>query len=245
MPTYRLTLCYDGTRYDGWQKQGNTPKTIQQRLEAALSEALSQPVEVAGSGRTDAGVHARAQTASFRADTALSCGEILSALRSRLPEDVGAVSLEEAPPRFHARLNCKGKTYVYRVWNSESPNVFERRFLHFQPEPLDLDAMRKAADCLAGRHDFSAFCANPRLKKSAVRTLQPVVIERLGEEVRLRMTGSGFLYNMARIIAGTLLQVGLGLLDAAALPGILAAGDRALAGPTAPAKGLTLWEVYY
>lgn len=127
MPNFRMTLSYDGTRYNGWQRQGNTPDTIQGRLETVLSDLLAQPVEVAGSGRTDAGVHARMQTASFRAKTDLPASELLRRLRARLPGDIGVLTLEETAPRFHARLSCRGKTYVYRVWNSETPNVFERR----------------------------------------------------------------------------------------------------------------------
>ena len=129
MPNFRMTLSYDGTRYNGWQRQGNTPDTIQGRLEAVLSDLLDQPVEVAGSGRTDAGVHARMQTASFRARTDLPAPELLRQLRARLPGDIGVLTLAEAAPRFHARLSCRGKTYVYRIWNSETPNVFERRYV--------------------------------------------------------------------------------------------------------------------
>ncbi len=145
MPNFRMTLSYDGTRYNGWQRQGNTPDTIQGRLEAALSDLLAQPVEVAGSGRTDAGVHARMQTASFRAKTDLSAPELLRQLRARLPGDIGVLTLEETAPRFHARLSCRGKTYVYRVWNSETPNVFERRYVYALPQPLDTAAMQRAA----------------------------------------------------------------------------------------------------
>ena len=130
MPNFRMTLSYDGTRYNGWQRQGNTPDTIQGRLEAVLSDLLAQPVEVAGSGRTDAGVHARMQTASFRAKTDLPAPELLRRLRARLPGDIGVLTLEETAPRFHARLSCRGKTYVYRIWNSETPNVFERRYVY-------------------------------------------------------------------------------------------------------------------
>ena len=171
MPNFRMTLCYDGGRYNGWQRQGNTRNTIQEKLEAALGDILAQPVEVAGSGRTDAGVHARAQTASFRAKTDLTADELLHALRARLPEDIGALDLTEAPPRFHARLSCTGKTYVYRVWNSETPNVFARKYVYALPQPLDLAAMRRAAEALCGTHDYTSFCANRHMKKSAVRTV--------------------------------------------------------------------------
>ena len=245
MPNYKLRLCYDGTRYRGWQKQGNTEKTVQGKLEAALSRLLSQEVEVAGCGRTDAGVHAREQVCSFRAETGLSCEELLAALRRALPEDIGALSLEIAPPRFHARLSCKEKTYVYRIWNSETPNVFERRYLLPVPEVLDVDAMKKAAALLCGRHDFAAFCSLRRSKKSAVRELRSLEILREGEELRLVFTGDGFLYNMVRILTGTLLEVGRGERSPEDMPSILASGDRAQAGPTAPAQGLTLWRVSY
>jgi tRNA pseudouridine38-40 synthase len=245
MQNFKLTLCYEGTRYNGWQKQGNTPKTIQEKLETAFGEILSQPVEIAGSGRTDAGVHARAQVASFKANTQKTCTEMLDDLRIRLPEDIGATSLEIATPRFHARLSCVEKTYVYRVWNSGQPNVFERRYMTAVPQTLDLDVMHKAAVQLTGTHDFSAFCANRHMKKSALRTLNSVLVERLGDEVRFTLTGNGFLYNMARIIAGTLLDVGQGKLQTNNMSGILASLDRKQAGPTAPAQGLILWEVRY
>ena len=126
---FRLTLAYDGTRYRGWQRQGNTPDTIQSKLENLLGRLLGQNVEIHGSGRTDAGVHAAGQVASFRADTDMDCSALLKAIREYLPEDIGALSLEEAPARFHARLSAKEKTYVYRVWNSDVPCVFERRYV--------------------------------------------------------------------------------------------------------------------
>lgn len=245
MPNFKLVLSYEGTRYNGWQKQGNTARTIQEKLERTLGDVLGMPVEIAGSGRTDAGVHARQQVASFRADTAMSSGDILFGLRKLLPEDIGALSLEVAQPRFHARLSCKGKTYVYRVWNSDLPKVFERRYMFALGEPLDLEAMREATVPLLGSHDFSAFCANKNMKKSAVRTLYDISISRDGDEVRMAFTGNGFLYNMARIIAGTLIKAGQGLLLPGEMAEILDSRDRLRAGPTAPAQGLILWEVNY
>ena len=244
MSTFRLTLSYDGTRWQGWQRQGNTENTIQKKLEDTLSQILGQPVEVAGSGRTDAGVHARMQSASFRADTALSADVILRALRSYLPEDIGCEALEESPPRFHARLNCKGKTYLYRVWNSDKPCVFERRYVTRFPEGLDVAAMRRAAKHLEGTHDFAAFHTG-HAKKSTVRRIDSIEILRDGEEVRLFFRGDGFLYNMARILAGTLLEAGAGRMDPDDIPAILESKDRRRAGPTAPAKGLILWETFY
>ena len=245
MQNFRLVLCYDGTRYRGWQKQGNTDNTIQGRMEALLSRLLSQEIELAGSGRTDAGVHARRQVCSFRADTDRSCEALLRELRTHLPEDIGAVSLEPAPPRFHARLSCVGKTYVYHIWNSETPNVFRRRYMLQLPEELDLEAMDRAARLLLGRHDFSAYCSLKKMKKSPVRELRELRIVQNGEEVQLVFTGDGFLYNMVRILTGTLLEVGLHQRTAESVLHVLESRDRAHAGPTAPAYGLTLWDVHY
>ena len=155
------------------------------------------------------------------------------------------LTLEETAPRFHARLSCRGKTYVYRIWNSETPNVFERRYVYALPQPLDTAAMQRAAALLCGRHDYTSFCANRRMKKSAVRTVDAITVERLGDEVRLTFSGDGFLYHMVRILTGTLLEVGLGQRDADTMPAILAARDRSAAGATAPARGLILWETRY
>ena len=245
MRNFKLTLCYDGGRYRGWQRQGNTENTIQAKMEAILSRLLGQEIELAASGRTDAGVHARCQVCSFRAETEADVRFMLTELRKYLPEDIGALSLEEAPARFHARLSCREKTYLYRVWNSAQPNVFERKYLHVFPGALDLDAMHEAAALLLGEHDFSAFCTNPRMKKSAVRCLTDIRIERAGGELRLFYTGGGFLYNMVRIMTGTLLEVGAGRRSAESVRAALESRDRAQAGPTAPAQGLILWDVRY
>ena len=245
MPNFKLIVCYDGSRYNGWQKQGNTENTIQARLENALSGILGEPVEISGSGRTDAGAHAKMQAASFRAKTQMPPEEILKKLRGVLPEDIGAMSLDIAEPRFHARLSCVGKTYVYRVWNSERPNVFERRYLYTVTDPLDITAMQKAAEHFLGSHDFTAFCSSKRMKHSAVRCIDALRVERIGAEIRFTVSGDGFLYNMVRIIVGTLLEVGKGSLPPDAIPDIISSLDRQNAGPTAPAKGLCLYEVRY
>ena len=245
MRNFKLTLCYDGGRYDGWQRQGNSDDTIQGRLETLLSRLLDQSIEVAGSGRTDAGVHALEQVCSFRAETEEDCGELLRQIRRYLPEDIGAIALEDAPPRFHARLSCREKTYVYRIWNSDEPNVFERKWMLSVPQELDTEAMRRAAAQLPGEHDFSSFCANRHMKKTAVRKLKSIEITRMGNEIRIALTADGFLYHMVRIIVGTLLEVGEGKRAAEDMAAILASRDRMEAGPTAPAQGLTLWSVKY
>ncbi len=180
MPVYKMLLEYDGSRYRGWQRLGDTDMTVQGKVETALSRLFGTPVEISGSGRTDAGVHARGQVASFETVRDLPPAELLHDLRRHLPEDVGVISLDYAPPRFHARYNALEKTYCYRVWNSEAPCVFERRFVYVFPDRLDLDRMRSAARRLLGEHDFRSFSAG-RTKKSTVRTLSRLTVERVGE----------------------------------------------------------------
>ena len=245
MPNYRLTLCYDGTRWKGWQKQGNTDHTIQGKLETLLSRLLDQPIEVAASGRTDAGTHAKRQVVSFRAKTALTTQEILDGLRRYLPADIGAVSLEQVEPRFHARFSCTGKTYIYRIWNSDEPNVFERNYLYHLHEPLDVPAMRRAAEDLCGTHDYKAFCSLKRTKKSTVRRVDSITIQELGPELLFTFEGNGFLYHMVRILVGTLLEVGRGNLRPEEMGDILVSQDRKRAGETVPACGLCLVDVRY
>jgi len=244
MRNIRLDLCYDGTRYKGWQRLPGTDATIQGKLETALSRILGEPVEVSGSGRTDAGVHAKGQVANFHCRSDLSTEDILTQLRRYLPEDIGIYSCREVSPRFHARLNAREKTYCYRIWNSSSPCVFQRRFVTILDEPLDFSAMKSAAGLLIGEHDFSAFCGNAKMKKSTVRTLRSIEILPEGDELRIKFTGDGFLYNMVRILAGTLIEVGRGTRDAASVP-ILFGGKRSDAGFLAPAQGLCLEEVRY
>lgn len=243
MSVYRLELCYDGSRYKGWQRQGNTSPTVQEKLETVLSRILGEEIKCAGSGRTDAGVHARQQVVSFHA-APLDCSAVLHALREHLPEDIGALSLCEAPPRFHARLSCRGKTYLYRLWYSSDPSVFERKYVWRRTGTLNVAEMEKAAVALCGRHDYAAFSTG-RTKKSTVRTVESIRIEDTGRELRFFFRGDGFLYNMVRILTGTLVEVGEGRRSADDMAGILAARERKNAGPTAPAQGLILWNVEY
>ena len=244
MRNLRLDICYDGTRYRGWQRLGDSDNTIQGKLEAALSRILGETVEVSGSGRTDAGAHARGQVVSFRCESTMPCDEILSQLRRYLPEDIGIYSCREVHDRFHARLNAKTKTYCYRIWNSDAPCVFERRFVYCLPDGLDVAKMEAAARCFMGEHDFSAFCANKKMKKSTVRRIDALRIDRVGEELRVTVSGNGFLYKMVRILVGTLIEVGRGEREADTIPALFGA-KREEAGYLVPASGLCLMEVTY
>ncbi|MGM9668327.1 MAG: tRNA pseudouridine(38-40) synthase TruA [Faecousia sp.] len=244
MRNLRLDICYDGTRYQGWQRQPGDIMTIQGKLETALSRILEEPVEVFGSGRTDTGVHAKGQVANFHCKNPMPADEILRQLRRYLPDDIGIYSCREVSERFHARLNARRKTYCYRIWNSEEPCVFEKRFVTPIPEKLDLEAMRSAANCFLGEHDFGAFCTNRKTKKSTVRTIYSCDVERIGKEIRVTVTGNGFLHNMVRILVGTLLEVGMHTRDGASIPGLFG-GKREEAGAMAPARGLCMMEVIY
>ena len=245
MYNYKLTIQYDGTRYRGWQVQGNTDLTIQGKLEGVLSRLTGQPVELHGSGRTDAGVHALGQVANVKLPHPVEPSELLGELNRYLPADIGVIAAEPAPERFHARLNARSKTYRYRIWNSAIPNVLERSYLYALPEPLDVAAMEQAAADLVGTHNFRSFCGLKRFKKSTVRTITDISITQDGAEVRLEFTGNGFLMRMVRILAGTLVEVGLGQREADSMPAVLAAQDRAAAGPALPAQGLALVRVEY
>ena len=244
MRNLRLDICYDGTRYRGWQRLQGQENTIQGKLEQTLSRILGEDIEISGSGRTDAGAHALHQIANFHCESTMPCEQILSELRRYLPEDIGIYSCQEASERFHARLNCKDKTYRYRVWNSDKPAVFDRRFVYCMPEKLDLKAMQKAAAHFIGEHDFSAFCANKKMKKSTVRRIDLVEINAVGEELVFTFTGNGFLYNMVRIMVGTLLEVGIGQRDPDSIPELFGA-KREEAGHLVSAQGLCLMEVTY
>ena len=244
MRNLRLDICYDGTRYRGWQRLPGKDDTIQGKLETALSRILEEPIEVSGSGRTDAGVHALGQVVNFHCRSNKKSQEILADLRRYLPEDIGIYSCRDVSERFHARLNAKEKTYRYRIWNSEGPCVFQRRFVAVFPERLDIEKMEAAAQILLGEHDFSAFCGNAKMKKSTVRFIRNIRIEREGEELQLFFTGNGFLHNMVRILVGTLVEVGRGERDVASVANLFG-GKRADAGFLAPSQGLCLMEVEY
>ena len=244
MRNVRLDICYDGSKYKGWQRLPTTENTIQSKLETALSRILEEPIEVVGSGRTDAGTHAELQVVNFHCHSIMDCNAIMSQLRRYLPEDIGIYSCRNVSERFHARLNAKTKTYVYRVWNSELPCVFDRKYVYRDSAVLDVTRMRVAASYFLGTHDFSAFCANKNMKKSTVRCIHSLEIQQIDNEVRFIVTGNGFLHHMVRIIVGTLLEVGRGERDADSIPELFGQ-NRSLAGALVPACGLCLMEVTY
>ena len=241
---YKMTVQYDGTRYSGWQRQGNTASTVQGKLERILSSLLSEPIEISGSGRTDAGVHAVGQVANFKTDTPLSCGDFLDRFNEALPRDIAVTQLGVCSPRFHARLSAKEKTYRYAIWNSMASNVFERRYLYQLPEKLDLAAMEAVGKQLLGTHDFRGFSTG-HTKKSTVRALQRVELQTAGDRVEIFFTANGFLYNMARIMAGTMIEAGLHQRTPESVGEVFETCDRKKAGFTAPPQGLCLMEVLY
>lgn len=244
MRNIRLDICYDGTRYRGWQRLANNDNTIQAKLENALSRILGEPIEISGSGRTDAGTHAMGQVANFHCESNMPVDEILKQLRMYLPEDIGIYSCKNVSPRFHARLNAKTKTYRYRVWHSENPCVFDRKFVYVCPGQYDLEAMKIAAAYYLGEHDFSAFCANKKMKKSTVRYVESFEIQKTENEIVFLVTGNGFLHHMVRIMVGTLLEVGRADREPESIQALFGA-ERSEAGELIPACGLCLMEVTY
>ena len=262
MMNVKLIIAYDGTRYNGWQKQGNVHNTIQEKLEETISRLVGEPIEIAGSGRTDAGVHALAQTANFKmSDRAVrksgenclwheASGDSFFAsfqktLNSYLPQDIRILDVCEADERFHARLSAKGKHYSYRIDQGEVARIFDRKYVARIDTPLDLEKMKKAAGYLVGQHDYKSFCANKRMKKSTVRTVRKIEFHKSEGQIKIDFYGDGFLYHMIRIMVGTLVEVGRHERKPEEMETILQALDRSRAGYLAPAQGLFLEEVFY
>lgn len=245
MRNFKLELSYDGGRYRGWQRLGNTDNTIQGKLETVITRMLGCRTEVIGSGRTDAGVHAMHQIANFHGETDMTTDEICTYLRKYLPEDIGILSVTEVSPRFHSRLNAVSKTYRYRIWNSSVPCVFERKYVWQVEEKLNVEYMQQAAEYFLGTHDFIGFCSNKHFKKSSDRTIYSLSVEPCSNELVITVSSNGFLYNMVRIIVGTLVAVGRGELRPDQIPAIIDSKSRENAGITAPPQGLCLMEVFY
>ena len=245
MINYKMILQYDGSRYSGWQVQGNTEQTIQGKLQSVLEKMTGEEIELYGSGRTDAGVHAMGQVANFKLQSAYEPEEIKRYCNQYLPEDIVVLEVSEVPLRFHSRLNAIKKTYCYRIFLGEKPDVFRRKYVTPVAENLDINKMKAAAEVLLGTHDFTSFCGNRHFKKSAVRTIYEIRLEEKTDELDIYFTGNGFLQNMVRILTGTLLEVGTGKQEVCEMKEILEGRNRSLAGTMAAAKGLVLVNVEY
>lgn len=246
MLNVKMLIQYDGTRYEGWQVQKTTEDTIQGKLENVLTRLFGYDVEVIGSGRTDAGVHARAQVANFHIKERRDLAELCKEVNHFLPEDIAVLEMHYVEERFHARYYAISKTYRYRIHYSPASAVFERKYVYtYLDRPLDVERMRRAAVFLLGEHDFKSFCSNKHMKKSTVRRIDAIEIQDNGRELTIDYTGNGFLQNMVRILTGTLMEIGWGDKEPEDIRRILDAGNRAEAGFTAPACGLTLMEVRY
>ena len=242
---YKILVQYDGTRYEGWQRQERTESTIQGKIEAVLSKMCGEEVQIQGAGRTDAGVHAKEQVANVHLKEQVDPQEVKQYLNRYLPEDIAVSEVTEVPERFHSRLNATGKIYVYRIATGEVKKVFERRYIYDFGEKPDVHLMRQAAEILAGTHDFKSFCNVHTQVEDTVRTIYDLEVEKEEELITIRVRGNGFLYNMVRILAGTLIGVGRGAIAPEQIPAILEAKDRQAAGMTVPPQGLTLVKIDY
>ncbi|MBR4668223.1 MAG: tRNA pseudouridine(38-40) synthase TruA [Butyrivibrio sp.] len=246
---YKLTISYDGTRFYGWERQPGKDMTIQGKLESVLSKMTGAEgggeINVIGAGRTDAGVHARAMTANVVLDTDKSEEEIQTYMNMYLPEDISVNEVKVCSDRFHARYNALGKTYRYTCWFGASKPVFDRKYVTVLEKEPDVEKMIAASEFLIGTHDFKSFCGNTRMKKSTVRCVDNIKIEKSGNYIRLYFHGNGFLQNMVRILTGTLLEVGYGNIPVEQMKDILEACNRQMAGPTARPEGLCMMKVDY
>lgn len=240
--TYKVHLSYDGTDFHGWQKQPRK-RTVQGVVEETLTKIIQKKIPVIGSGRTDAGVHALGQIAHFRASLALTEGELFRAFNSLLPKDVRIVSVDTTAPDFHARKMARSKVYQYRIFNAPLLSPFLFRYVYHWTSPLDVLSMRKAAPLFLGEHDFSGFSSNRFLHP--VRTIYSAEMTKKGPEILFTIEANGFLRYMVRTIVGTLLEIGKGKMTPERIEEVFSTKDRALAGPTSPAKGLCLIKVNY
>lgn len=246
MTNYKLTIAYDGTKYNGFQRQSKHPeKTIQGKLENVLSKLFEQEIQIIGSGRTDAGVHAKGQVCNFHTPSFLELDHILDYLRTYLPQDIAVVDIGIASERFHSRYNVVGKRYVYTVDNAFFPDPFSLRYAYHVPETLNVSAMKSAANLLIGEHDFQAFTSLKSKTKSTVRTIKSIEIKEEGSKIIFIYEGNGFLQHMVRILTGTLLEVGLGTREIASINELLEIKTRSASGHKAPSNGLCLDKVIY
>ena len=244
MRNIKLTIEYDGKKFNGWQKQPDK-LNIQGEIENAIKEITGEEVELIGSGRTDAGVHAFGQVANFKTNSELSIEKFAIAINSKLKKSIIIKQAEEVDERFHSRYNAKQKTYRYVINNSKQGTAIYRELECHIPMDLNVEEMKKAAKHFEGEHDFKGFKASGTSSKSSVRTIYKAQVIEDGEKIKIELTGNGFLYNMVRIISGTLVDVGLGKIKTEDIPTIIESKDRSKAGKTLPAHGLYLVEVKY
>mgnify|MGYP000142316281 FL=1 len=247
MRNFKFIISYDGSRYFGWERQPGRD-TIQGKLEAVLTRMCGTDVQVIGAGRTDAGVHALGFALNFHAETRIPPEKLPLAINQHLPPDIRVLCARVVPEEFHARYAAHTKTYLYRIHNHPIDSPFDEKYYTRVPRRLDVDAMQRAAEQFVGKHDFLALCAagsSAAAHGDTVRTITDCHVTRKGDEVDIEVTADGYLYNMVRILAGTLCEVGAGRMQPDAIPGILASRDRSQAGPTLPAKGLFLEKVDY
>lgn len=244
MSVYKMTLSYDGTEYCGFQLQANG-NTIQGEIESALTKIYKTPIKIKGCSRTDAGVHARMYVCSFTAPDCVPPDKMPLAIRAYLPDDICVSSCELAPDSFNARYDNCGKTYCYTINTANFQDVFTRRFEWHYPKKLDVSKMRKAAEAFIGSHDFSGFMSSGSNVEGTVRTVSRLDVVEEGSRIRIYIRADGYLYNMVRIITGTLVMVGNGQIGVDDIADIIASGDRTRSGITAPPEGLTLFEVHY
>ena len=244
MKRYRLKVAYDGTNYCGWQVQPNEV-TIEGVLNETLSDLLNEDIEVVGASRTDSGVHSDGNYCIFDTETHIPAEKIGYALNQRLPEDISIVKSDEVDENWHPRYQNSMKTYQYTIINRDMPDPVRRLYTYFTYSKLDVDKMKEAARFLVGEHDFAAFCSTGSQVENTVRTIESLEVTQNGDEIAIIAKGNGFLYNMVRIIAGTLLEVGEGKLEPSDMEDIIASKDRGKAGKTAVARGLRLVEIRY
>ncbi len=245
MNNFKLTIEYDGTEFKGWQRLGKGENTIQGKIETVLAKMTDEAIEIVGASRTDAGVHALAQVASFKTGAAVTAGEVKTYLNTYLPKSISIADAVAASDRFHARYHAKNKTYLYRVWNQPHGNPFLRKYSMHVPQALDLAAIRTASRHFLGEHDFAVYANAKSNKKDTVRKIDLLDVSAEAGMVLFRISGNGFLYNMVRKIVGTLLEVGQGEKKAEDIPVILASSERQLTGGMAEACGLFLEKVEY
>lgn len=237
-----IKVAYDGKAYHGWQAQDGMI-TVESKLNEALCELLKEEIVVSGASRTDAGVHARGNLAVFDTHARIPAEKVAAAMNTKLPEDIAVLESSEVSPDFHPRHCHSIKTYEYRILNTQIRDPIKNRYAHWTYVPMDAERMKEAAAYLVGEHDFTSFCSVHAQTDTRVRTIYSLDVSRSGDEISIVVKGNGFLYNMVRIIAGTLMEVGRGHIEPAEVGKILEARDRHLAGPTAPPNGLCLMGI--